>query len=510
MGSSADPISILMLEDSPLDADLTEAMLKRAGIQAHVTRVDTRDAFCTALAARSYDVILADYALPEFDGIAALEIARGAAPDTPFILVSGVLGEEFAIDAIHRGATDYVLKSRLERLPTALTRAINEANNAAERKRAAEELRQTQEFARRIIESSRDCVMILQTDGALLSMNGFGRKLMGLAEDENVAGRPFVAFWEDAFHDAALAAFESARQGGAGAFEANSRGSGFFWDVLVTPVLDSEGRPEQIAAFARDITDRKRNEAERQALHARERQARAEAETRSVELQRSLDDLQHFAYAASHDLREPLRVIALYGQLLQRRLRTQLDTDSLTSFNYIVQGAHRLDALLTEIQRYSGVVHATEEFGPCEMTAVAEEAVRNCGVAAAESGGTITYDGLPRVRGNHGQLVQVLQNLIENALKYRSRELPQVQITAVENDDGAGYLFRVRDNGIGFQQQYAERIFGLFKRLHSHEYPGTGMGLAICRRIVERHKGTIWAESAPGEGSSFFFTLPKG
>ncbi|HYP15386.1 MAG TPA: ATP-binding protein [Bryobacteraceae bacterium] len=503
-------IRILLLEDSDLDAALTLAKLDKASFKYSVERVDNRPRFLEAVTGQSYDIILADYALPSFDGLSALELARRYAPGTPFILVSGVLGEEFAIDALHRGATDYVLKPRLERLVPSVERAINEARNAVERQRSEEALRQSQEFSRRIVESSRDCVMTVSAEGDLLSVNAFGRELLGLGADLDVVGLRWIDFWNCRHRNEALAAFELARTDGSGAFEASSElsdGSIRYWDVLVSPVLDAGGRTEQLVSIARDITYRKRAEAERQALLASEREARAEAEERNVQLQRSLEDLEHFAFAVSHDLREPLRGIALYSQLLARRSGNSLDANALQYLENVETGVRKLDVLLSDLLRYSRVIHVTEDLAICDMNQVVQEAVANCSVSIAEARATVHFGALPEVSGNHAQLVQVVQNLIDNAIKYRSSDPPRVTIEAEPSDPGQSWRFRVTDNGIGFEDHYSERIFGIFKRLHGNAYPGTGVGLAICKRVIERHGGRMWAESRPGQGSRFFFTL---
>jgi PAS domain S-box-containing protein len=401
-----DVLSILLLEDSSLDAHLALARLDKAKFGYTYDRVDTRQKFIDAVASRCYDIILADYALPDFDGLAALEIARKHAPDTPFILVSGVLGEEFAIDALHRGATDHLLKPRLERLVPAVERAINEARNTAERRRSEAALRQSEEFCRRIIESSRDCVMTVRVDGRLESINAFSRELLRLSPQQRVQGGLWLKFWDEGHRDAALAAFNKAREDGSGTFEAHSAfadGSVRYWDVLVSPVLDAEGRTEQLVSIARDITKRKRAESERQSLLASEREARADAEQRNAELQRSLEDLEHFAYAASHDLREPLRGIALYSQLLSRRSRSVFDSESVQYLNNVESGVRKLDVLLTDLLRYSRIIHTAEEFAVCEMDRVAAESIANRAVSISEAVATVTFKSLPSVLGTHAQ-----------------------------------------------------------------------------------------------------------
>jgi PAS domain S-box-containing protein len=500
-----EPVSILMLEDSVLDADLTLSRLTKAGLPFTATRVDTRAAFEAAVTNGRYDIILSDYALPDFDGLRALEFAKQHCPDTPFIIVSGVLGEEVAIEALHLGATDYVLKTRMGRLAPSVERAINESRSRTQRQRSEAELRRLQELSRRILESTRDCIMTMDPSGSLISVNPSCAVSFELPV--NAGGRKWLDLWREGDRATAAAAFETASRGGAQSFEALSVGAERrWWNVLITAVSDASGAPEQIVSVARDVTERRRAEEERQILLAREKQARADAEEKARQLQQSIEDLEHFAYVASHDLKEPLRVVTMYSQLLLRRYAHLVDAEAQSWVRHIEGGTRRMIALLGDVLSYSKVVHSDDEFEVVDLDSVVEEAIRNCSVAIEESGAHVERDPLPAVPGHRGQLLQLMQNLIGNAIKYKAESAPVVNVSA-ERQDGH-WLISVRDNGAGFDSKYSEKIFGIFKRLHGNDYPGTGIGLAICRRVVERHHGKIWAESEPGRGSTFRFTLP--
>jgi signal transduction histidine kinase len=225
------------------------------------------------------------------------------------------------------------------------------------------------------------------------------------------------------------------------------------------------------------------------------------------ELARSNTDLEQFAYVASHDLREPLRMIAIYTELLSRRYRGSIDAEADGFIRTVLEGVERMEALIRDLLTYSATIHSEplprEKF---EAAGAVSSAMVELEPRIRESGARIETDRLPEVAGDRVQFVRVFQNLLSNAMKYRSEAAPVIRIRATQED--GGWVFSVEDNGIGIDADYHEMIFSPFKRLHGREYQGTGVGLAICRRIVERHGGRIWVESAPGSGAKFQFTIP--
>jgi light-regulated signal transduction histidine kinase (bacteriophytochrome) len=246
----------------------------------------------------------------------------------------------------------------------------------------------------------------------------------------------------------------------------------------------------------------------RRQAEAAMREAFQELEHKTRELTRSNEELQQFAYVASHDLQEPLRMISSYTQLLGRRYGERLDGDAQEFMAYIVDGAARMKQLIEDLLAYSRVGTKSTEFKPVELERSVRRALSNLKGAIDDSGAIVTYDPLPTAPSDEVQLAQVFQNLIGNALKFRSQSAPRIHVAVDEKAEK--WEIAVRDNGIGIEPQYFERIFMVFQRLHNKgEYPGTGIGLAICKKVVERHGGRIWVESRAGEGSSFHFTLPK-
>jgi light-regulated signal transduction histidine kinase (bacteriophytochrome) len=249
---------------------------------------------------------------------------------------------------------------------------------------------------------------------------------------------------------------------------------------------------ELLYAAARDVTQRRLSE---QSL-----------QQKSEELERSNRELEQLAYVASHDLQEPLRVVTSNVQLLARRYEDRLDKDGNEFIGFALEGASRMKSLLADLFAYSQISSQGKKLAPVSLDDVVGRVIDNLHLMIDTFGATITHDALPVVIGDDLQLLQLFQSLIGNSIKFRSHEPPRIHIGA--RPVGERWLFFVRDNGIGIDPQYTERVFVLFQRLHSLEkYPGTGVGLAIARRIIERHGGRIWVDSEPGKGATFYFNL---
>jgi light-regulated signal transduction histidine kinase (bacteriophytochrome) len=227
-------------------------------------------------------------------------------------------------------------------------------------------------------------------------------------------------------------------------------------------------------------------------------------------LKRSNDELQQFAYVASHDLQEPLRMVASYTQLLAKRYSGKLDADADEFMAYAVDGANRMQRMIRDLLAYSRAGTEGKALREISSEKALQVALSNLQATIAESGAVVTHDPLPAIVTDDAQLVQVFQNLVANAIKYRSAETPRVHVSALKKG-GQECVFSVRDNGLGIDPQYFEKIFVLFQRLHGQkEFQGTGIGLTICKKIVDRLGGRIWVKSQPGSGSTFLFALPDG
>jgi signal transduction histidine kinase len=369
-GSSHNRLRVLLIEDSPSDAEIEIAELRRAGFDVAADVVDSREQVRDRLGKNPYDIILADYSLPNFRGMDGLDIVRESGLTTPLILVTGALNSETAVECVKQGAMDYVLKDHLARLPISVRRALEDVRLRQERARAQEQLA-----------------------------------------------------------------------------------------------------------------------------------------TKVEELARSNCDLEQFAYVASHDLQEPLRMVAAYTQLLSERYQGKLDSAADRYISYAVEGATRMQALLEDLLAFSRVGRNGAMPAPTDVNSAINEVLKNLDLALKEHGVTVTCHPLPTVMADRFQVVQLFQNLLGNAIKFRAKRNPCITISA--EPKGREWLFSVFDNGIGIAEEHKDLVFKIFQRLHTRtEYPGNGVGLAICKKIVEHNGGRIWIESELGRGSNFRFTFP--
>jgi PAS domain S-box-containing protein len=343
-------------------------------------------------------------------------------------------------------------------------------------------------------------MVVVNQAGDIVLLNVQAEKQFGYHRDELVGQRMKniipAGFAERLIADALRSAEDAlAQQIGTG-IELTARrkdGSEFPIEIMLSPLESAEGI--LVTAAIRDITMRK--------------MAEAHLLYKVEELNRSNEELGQFAYIASHDLQEPLRMVASYTQLLARRYKGRLDSDADEFITFAVDGANRMQRLIQDLLAYSRVGTKGKELLETSSEDALERSLLNLRGAIADSGALVTHDALPSVLADEMQLVQLFQNLVGNAIKYQKAGTPKIHISASKNG-GTKWTFSVRDNGLGIDPQYFERIFVMFQRLHKREeFAGTGIGLAICKKIVERHGGTISVESQPGQGSNFLFALEE-
>ena len=362
------------------------------------------------------------------------------------------------------------------------------------------------------VEYAHDAILTETVAGLITSWNAGAEKLYGYSEQE-ILGQPVSVLVPREYADEARAMVEetvSAKKA-VRLDTVRLRKNGNLVDVSLTlsPVFDAAGEVIEVAAISRDMTERKRTE---NSLVERSRQlemSNSSLVERSRQLETSNKELEQYAYVASHDLQEPLRKMASFCQLLARRYQGQLDEQADQYIAYVVDGARRMQEMINDLLTFSRVGRPLEVAADVDCNQVVERARIDLAAAIEESGASIVVTGtLPTVRGEWARLVQLFENLIGNGIKFHGKQPPRVEISAAP--DGTGWRFAVADNGIGIEPQYADRIFALFQRLHSRaEYPGTGIGLAVCKKIVESYGGTLRFDSRPDEGTTFYWTIPK-
>jgi PAS domain S-box-containing protein len=392
-----------------------------------------------------------------------------------------------------------------------------------ERLRASEAvLRRRLEFADNIIRNMAEGLLVQDaSDGRTTFVNAAAASLLGYTPVE-LTGLHWTVLTPADQHDKVHAADELRTHGAWSRYELDllaKDGSRVPVVASGCPLYEDGVRTANVAVFTdmRELRAAERAAAEAQAtlyeVARKEIDERRENEeklrTLTEELTRSNRELELFAYVASHDLQEPLRMIGSYVQLLARRYRGRLDEDADEFIGYAVDGATRMQRMINDLLAYSRVGTKGKPFTRTDMDKVWQQAVTHLQVAIEERQASVTHSALPAVSGDEVQLVQLLQNLVGNAVKFCSpSSRPEVHLSCTEEPDC--WLFSLRDNGIGIDAEHFERIFLIFQRLHDRtEFPGTGIGLALCRKIVERHGGRIWVQSERGSGATFFFTLPK-
>jgi PAS domain S-box-containing protein len=397
-----------------------------------------------------------------------------------------------------------------------VARDITERKRAEERLlRSQEETREARDWLQTTLASIGDAVIATDTDGRVTFLNSVAGSLTGWSEDDAMAkslSEVFVITNEDTGASVESPVTKALREGRIVGLANHTKltakdGRHTPIDDSAAPIRDLGGRITGVVLVFRDVTERKEAENALNESLERTRSAAQKLEAANQALLRANEDLRQFAFAASHDLQEPLRMITSYSQLLINGYRGQLNGEAGVCVSFISRGTERMRELLSDLLAYtqlSGEDQAEAEL--VDLNAVFQKALENLRTSIEESKAAIRSGHLPPVNGHSAHFLQLLQNLLENAIKYRGDKAPEVHVASAK--DGPNWRVSVTDNGIGIAPEYHNRIFGVFKRLHGKRIPGTGIGLAICQRVVERYGGRIWVESEANKGATFYFTVP--
>ena len=496
-GATSRAERVLLADDN---ADMREYITRLLGERYRVVAVSNGEEALKSAVSEPPDLILSDVMMPGLDGFALLNELRSR-PETrtiPVVLLSARAGEESRVEGLGAGADDYLIKPFTAR--ELLARVAAHLSMRRRRMEAEQALRESQAtlqsfydsspFLMGVVEIENDSIVAIYCNSTAVNFLGTTEETIPQRTGEEL-GIPLEidALWIKHYR-------QSQSEGQSVVFEyEHPRPGGACWLSAAVNFLGDgpSGRP-RFSFVAEDITERKNSEA----LLRRS----------NDELRRANADLEQFAYSASHDLQEPLRQIAVYSQMLEKIFGSTLEGKASQYLGYCIEGAHRMEMLLNGLLAYSQVAR-TPDSPPksVDVGEVLESVIKNLSTTIQETGAEISTSVLPVVQGEPVPLMLLFQNLVSNALKYRSKESPSVKITATRGSNH--WLFAVEDNGIGIPKEFQTQIFGIFKRLHSRaEYSGAGIGLAICQKIVERNGGRIWVESEPGSGSKFLFTLP--
>ena len=379
------------------------------------------------------------------------------------------------------------------------------------------ELKEVEEKYRKVFNNANDMIGLNLMGknglpGKFIDINEIGIERLGYSYEEFLDMTPADIIAPDKRSEISRNALELSKKGHATFEIIHQTKSGKRIPVEVNNHLFELDGKEIALAISRDITERKKAEKalkkSNDNLELKVKERTTELEKVISELKNSNEELEQFAHVTSHDLREPLRMITSFLQLLEKRYTDQLDDDAHEFIEFAVDGAKRLDNMINDLLEYSQVKSREREFELVDTEKVLDDTLLNLKVPIDETNAIITHDPLPKIIGDKEMLMQLFQNLISNSIKYRSDKLPKIHISAI--NEGNQYGFSVRDNGIGINSNQLERIFTIFQRLHTNdEYEGTGIGLAIAQKIVHQFGGQIWAKSEKGKGSIFYFTIPN-
>jgi PAS domain S-box-containing protein len=503
-------IRLLLVDDNPENLISLEAMLHGITDEMVLAR-SGREALRHVLEHQDFAAILLDVKMPDMDGFETAELIRSRRQNrnTPILFLTGFRNDAQLFRGYDLGAVDFLFKPVVpEILRSKVAVFVELARTNQLLRRQADTLAKAELKFRSLLEAAPDAMLITQSEGTIVLVNARMHDLFGYERGE-VGGqniRMLVPGWSFASTPGAGVRAPNAAVAGAEAvpdwYAVRKDGTRFPIEISFSPLQTEEGL--LITSVIRDISERRKAEEKIRRLNS---ELEERVASRTAELIRSNDALRQFAWAASHDLQEPLRMVVAYSQWLVKNHGHQLEGDARQFLDFIITGGSRMNHLLAALRDYMQVTDA----GGQELTRTDAEgslrlALSNLQSSIEESGARITSDPLPAVESVPVLLVQVFQNLIANAIKYAKQTAsPEIHIAAQPN--GLEWVFSVRDNGIGIPPEYHDRVFGVFKRLQA-DGAGTGIGLAISKAAVERWGGRIWVDSQSGEGATFRFTVP--
>ena len=518
-GTLPDPkiLRVLIVEDTPADAELAARALKSSDWTLDWRRVTDAEAFGRALDEDRWSVILADYSVPGLGALAAIEIVRQRELDIPLIVLSGTIGEQMASTLLRAGAADFLMKRHLDRLRPVAERALHQAAQRQEKQQADQGRRIFAERWQLLLDHAGEGVVVHQAireetgrmvDYRHLEWNQAAERILGVPRD--VALRRtgldlFPGVASSGLLDCYRRVLETGRPEQLEDYQTRSTPRSAILDISVARLDD-----QHFVALCRDVTERKRS-AQRLREYALEvAQANEALQEANAELAKRNVELEEFAHVASHDLQEPLRKVVSFGDLLVRALGDKLDAKPAQYLGLMQDASRRLQALIRDLLVMSRAGRAPLHRKPTSLEHCVREALDLLSARIQETGAAVEVAPLPTLVVDPAQICQLYQNLISNALKFHAPAVtPHIRITC--EDVEQGLVLGVADNGIGIESEYHEKIFEAFQRLHGRDkYDGSGIGLAVCRKIVQRHEGSIWVESRPGEGAHFRFRLGKG
>lgn len=490
-------LTFLIIEDSTADYLLLTRHLAQNGLACRCHRVENADSLRGALHVGAWDMVLSDYNLPGMVFGASLSLIQSCRPDLPVILISGSIGEEQAVDLLKQGVADFVLKNSLHRLIPAIERSLRDVAERRARRAAEDALRERERHFRMLVETTFDWIWEMDAQGRYVYVSPRVTALLGYTPEQVIGRTPFDFMPADEAERLrpVFAGIFAGRQPFSMLENVNLdlHGRRVVLETSGMPVLAADGQFTGYQCAGRDISERK--EAER-------------AIRNTVDaLTRSNDELERLTFAASHDLQEPVRGIVSFAQLIERRLGPALDSETRQDLGFMVQSAYRMRDIVTGLLAFSELTQDSGHWSSQDCTQMVEAVRQSLAGDILRAGATLAVGPLPVITGNGEQLHQLFHALISNALKFvRPAVPPCIEISA--KAEGDHWRFSVADNGLGIEPQYFDQMFRPFKRLHTNvDYPGPGLGLAMARRVVERHGGRIWIESAPGNGTTMIFTL---